>query len=153
MKKKHLNSFQFVNNKILNEIHKKDKERLFKYRRVRRNIIDWENEIEFYKNEIEKRKEKINRYNEILNHLYNQIPSNNIYEYESYKSTTKSLYLGKENVIREIICKRNNKKINIEKGEFLDLLYMEIRDNLVDWVIDLKNEIFNNNITFKELIN
>lgn len=171
MKKQHQNSFEFIKKKILDKISKKDKYRLFKYRRVRKHIIEWENEVDVLKEEIKKRRIKVNRYNEILNHLHKEIEylktdydpkihivsnlkNGKIYWNLNikYKSTTKPIYLGSDKNIREVICKRNNIKTNIKESKLRDLLYFELSDNVKDWVIDNKDEIFNKKITFNELL-
>ena len=171
MKKQHKESFEFVNDKILDKISKKDKDRLFKYRRVRRDIIKLENEVDELKEIISNKKSKIGRYNKIINHLHKEIEylksdfdpkihivsnlkNDKIYWNLNikYRSTTKPIYLGSDKNIREVICRRNNVKINIKESKLRDLLYFELSDNVKDWVIDNKDEIFNKKMTFNELL-
>ena len=171
MKKQHLNSFEFVDNKILNKISDKDKDRLFKYRRIRRDILKWEKEVENLRKKIKGKRDNINRYNEMLNHLFKEIeylksdydPKIHIVSNLKkgitywnlnikYKSTTKPIYLGSDKKLRSIICKRNDVRINVSKSKFRDLLYYEFSDNIKDWVIENKDEIFNMKITLNELL-
>ena len=171
MKKKHNNSFEFIDNKILDKINKKDKDRLFKYRRSRRYLVELYNDVDELKDIIKSKKEKINRYNEIINHLYSKIeylksdfdPKINIVinnkngkKYWNlnikYKSTTKPIYLGSDKVIRKKISEIHNVRINVNESKLRDLLYYELSDNVKDWVIENKENIFNKKITLNEIL-
>lgn len=171
MKRKHNNSFEFIDNKILDKLNKKDKERLFKYRRVRRDIIKLDNDIDELNNIIKSKKEKVNRYNEILNYLYSQIeylksdfdPKINVVinnkkgkKYWNlnikYKSSNKPIYLGSDKVIRKKISEIHNVRINVNENKLRDLLYYELSDNIKDWVIENKENIFNMKITLNEIL-
>ena len=172
MKETHKNSFEFINDKILNKIPKKDKNRLFKYRRVRRDIVKFENEIEELKNQLKEKRQKLNRYNEMLTHIYGQIEYlKSDYDFKisiicdrkkfgiywntnvKYKrNLTKSIYLGSDKKIRKLICDRNNVDVTISDEEFKDLLYYEFSDSIKDWCIENKNDIMNRSVKMEDLL-
>jgi peptidoglycan hydrolase CwlO-like protein len=60
MLNKHKVSFEFISKKILDKLNDKVKSDLYKYRRVRRKILEWESDIEGYKSEIKKKQKRIN---------------------------------------------------------------------------------------------
>ena len=75
---KHKLSFEGISDKVWNNLDKKLQIDVSKYRRVRRDVIKWENEIESQRELIRKRKSKIKEYNKILTHLYGKINHLNV---------------------------------------------------------------------------
>lgn len=172
MKEKHKNSFEFVNKKILKEVGKKDEHRLYKYRRIRREIPILEDKVEELKLEMNKIKEKIKKKNEQINHIFSQIEYLksdydfkisiicNKKKYGNYwninvkhkRNLTKSIYLGSDKKIREFICKRNDKDVSISDKEFGDLLYVEFSESVKDWCIENKDDLMNRTIKMEDLL-
>ena len=172
MKEKHKNSFEFINDKILKKVNKKDKSRLFKYRRIRRDVIKFEEDVLELQNQIKEKRKKINRYSEMLNHIFSQIEYLktdydfkvsvicNKKEFGNYwninvkhkRNLTKSIYLGSDKKIRKFICNRNNVDEKISDEEFKDLLYYEFSDSVKDWCIENKDDIMNRSVKMEDLL-
>ena len=49
-------SFEYIPKKILDKLPKKDRNDLYKFRRVRRKVFEWENDVEELNNEIKNKK-------------------------------------------------------------------------------------------------
>ena len=52
-------SFEYIPKKILDKLPKKDRNDLYKFRRVRRKIFEWENDVEELNNEIKNKKKEL----------------------------------------------------------------------------------------------
>ena len=167
---KHKLSFEGISDKVWNNLDKKLQIDVSKYRRVRRDVIKWENEIESQRELIRKRKSKIKEYNKILTHLYGKInhlksdflPIINVVSYKKdesiywninvkFKNQIKSIYLGSDNKIREIFKDRIGLRKNISKDKLKQKIEFYLVEEIMDMVIDNKNDFNSWNIKKEEL--
>jgi len=167
---KHKLSFEGINDKVWNNLDKKLQIDVSKYRRVRRDVIKWENEIESQRELIRKRKSKIKEYNKILTHLYGKInhlksdflPIINVVSYKKdesiywninvkFKNQIKSIYLGSDNKIREIFKDRVGLRKNVSKDKLKQQIEFYLIEEIMDMVIDNKNDFNNWSIKKEEL--
>ena len=178
MLSKHESSFEFINDKIYNKLTPELKDGLNKYRRVRRDIIKDEKEVEKLKDKIQTKKTKIKRYNDIINHLYTKVehlksdwdPTVSFVTYNKvlrrtgntsmywncnikYRKQNCSIYLGSDTKLREYFIKSKSKRKSISKDDFKnEYLSYNLIDNIKDWCIDNVQDIFNNTPNFETLI-
>ncbi len=167
---KHKLSFEGISDKVWKNLDKKLQIDVSKYRRVRRDVIKWENEIESQRELIRKRKSKIKEYNKILTHLYGKInhlksdflPIINVVSYKKdesvywninvkFKNQIKSIYLGSDNKIREIFKDRIGLRKNISKDKLKQKIEFYLVEEIMDMVIDNKNDFNNWSIKKEEL--
>ena len=167
---KHKLSFEGISDKVWNNLDKKLQIDVLKYRRVRRDVIKWENEIESQRELIRKRKSKIKEYNKILTHLYGKInhlksdflPIINVVSYKKdesiywninvkFKNQIKSIYLGSDNKIREIFKDRVGLRKNVSKDKLKQQIEFYLIEEIMDMVIDNKNDFNNWSIKKEEL--
>ena len=167
---KHKLSFEGINDKVWNNLDKKLQIDVSKYRRVRRDVIKWENEIESQRELIRKRRSKIKEYNKILTHLYGKInhlksdflPIINVVSYKKdesiywninvkFKNQIKSIYLGSDNKIREIFKDRVGLRKNVSKDKLKQQIEFYLIEEIMDMVIDNKNDFNNWSIKKEEL--
>tara|TARA_R110002012_G_scaffold2264_1_gene10816 strand:+ start:289 stop:816 length:528 start_codon:yes stop_codon:yes gene_type:complete len=167
---KHKLSFEGISDKVWNNLDKKLQIDVSKYRRVRRDVIKWENEIESQRELIRKRKSKIKEYNKILTHLYGKInhlksdflPIINVVSYKKdesiywninvkFKNQIKSIYLGSDNKIREIFKDRVGLRKNVSKDKLKQQIEFYLIEEIMDMVIDNKNDFNNWSIKKEEL--
>ena len=167
---KHKLSFEGINDKVWNNLDKKLQIDVSKYRRVRRDVIKWENEIESQRELIRKRRSKIKEYNKILTHLYGKInhlksdflPIINVVSYKKdesiywninvkFKNQIKSIYLGSDNKIREIFKDRVGLRKNVSKDKLKQQIEFYLIEEIMDMVIDNKNDFNSWSIKKEEL--
>ena len=167
---KHKLSFEGISDKVWNNLDKKLQIDVSKYRRVRRDVIKWEKEIESQRELIRKRRSKIKEYNKILTHLYGKInhlksdflPIINVVSYEKkgsvywninvkFKNQIKSIYLGSDNKIREIFKDRIGLRKNISKDKLKQKIEFYLVEEIMDMVIDNKNDFNSWSIKKEEL--
>ena len=167
---KHKLSFEGISDKVWNNLDKKLQIDVSKYRRVRRDVIKWENEIESQRELIRKRRSKIKEYNKILTHLYGKInhlksdflPIINVVSYKKdesiywninvkFKNQIKSIYLGSDNKIREIFKDRVGLRKNVSKDKLKQQIEFYLIEEIMDMVIDNKNDFNNWSIKKEEL--
>ena len=167
---KHKLSFEGISDKVWKNLDKKLQIDVSKYRRVRRDVIKWENEIESQRELIRKRKSKIKEYNKILTHLYGKInhlksdflPIINVVSYKKdesiywninvkFKNQIKSIYLGSDNKIREIFKDRVGLRKNVSKDKLKQQIEFYLIEEIMDMVIDNKNNFNDWNIKKEEL--
>lgn len=179
MLKKHEQSFEYINDKIYNLLTPEIKDGLDKYRRVRRDIIKDEKEIEKLKEKIKEKQTKIKRYNDIINHLYGKIehlksdydPTVSFVKYKKklrrtnevvyywncnvkYRRTNCSIYLGSDEKLRELFVKNKKKRKSLSFDDFKDVyLSSELVDQVKDWCIDNVESIFERTPSLEELLN
>ena len=167
---KHKLSFEGISDKVWNNLDKKLQIDVSKYRRVRRDVIKWEKEIESQRELIRKRRSKIKEYNKILTHLYGKInhlksdflPIINVVSYKKdesiywninvkFKNQIKSIYLGSDNKIREIFKDRVGLRKNVSKDKLKQQIEFYLIEEIMDMVIDNKNDFNNWSIKKEEL--
>ena len=167
---KHKLSFEGISDKVWNNLDKKLQIDVSKYRRVRRDVIKWENEIESQRELIKKRRSKVKEYNKILTHLYGKInhlksdflPIINVVSYKKdesiywninvkFKNQIKSIYLGSDNKIREIFKDRVGLRKNVSKDKLKQQIEFYLIEEIMDMVIDNKNDFNNWSIKKEEL--
>lgn len=168
--KKYKESFESFSKKVYDGFDKKTQSDLSKFRRVRRDVIKWENEISNYKSKIKERREKINRYYKILNKLYGRInhlksdyiPIVNVVSYKKdvsiywninvkFKNYIKSIYLGSDKKLREIFNEKIGLRKNISKEKFRQKIEFCLVEEVMDLVIENKDDYDNWNIKKEEL--
>lgn len=169
---KHKTQFEGLSDKVWDSLDKKLQIDLSKYRRVRRDVIKFEKEIESYRSKIKDKQNKIRQYNKILNHLYGKInhlksdyiPIVNVVSYVKsdkvyyninvkFKNNIKSIYVGSyENL--SIMFKEKlslNKKPN--KNKIKELIEFHFVDEIIDICIENKNTFFEMKLNKNELYN
>ena len=168
---KHKLSFEFIPKKVLDKLDDdKLKSDLYKYRRVRRKVLEWEDDVDELKNEIDKKKKRIKEYNKIITHLYNKInvlrsdflPIVNVVNYKKgktyywninvkFKNQIKSIYLGSDNKIREIFKNKIGLRKNVSKDKLKQNIEFHIVDEIMDMVIENKDDFSNWSLNKEEL--
>ena len=179
---KHYKPSHYISKKQLDKlgVSEKDRSDYFKYRRLIRDEIPKKKlEIEYLKDDIREIQKKIGKYNRIVNELYGRINyifedyTPNIYIVKNgkkstskkkdeinyfwmvnvkYKRKTKPIYLGSDKKVRKIICGIHNKRINLKEEKLKDLIKYEIYDNIWDWVIEEKDNIFNLKVNLESFL-
>ena len=163
-------SFEYIPKKILDKLPKKDRYDLYKFRRVRKKIFEWENDVEELNNEIKKKKKRIKEYKKIVTHLYEKInvlrsdfvPIVNVVSYSKsgflywnlnvkMKKQIRSIYLGSDKKLREIFKSKIGMRKNINKDKLKEIIEYEIVDEVVDMVIENKNKFSEWNIDKEKL--
>ena len=167
---KHKLSFEGISEKKWNSLSKNLRDDVSKYRRVRRDVIKFEKEIDKYKNQIQTKKDKIKEYNKILTHLYGKIsylksdyfPIVNVVNYKKsdnvfwninikFKNYIKSIYLGSDKKIRKMLSEKIGMRKNVSKDKLKQKLEFYLIEEVEDLVIDNKNDYDNWNIKKEEL--
>lgn len=167
---KHKVSFEFISKKILDKLNDKVKSDLYKYRRVRRKVLEWESDIEGYKSEIKKKQKRIKEYNKILTHLHSKLnylrddfyPIVGIVGYKKgldiywnvnvkFRKNNRSFYLGKDNKVREILHKKVGVGLRVKKEKIKSELEFYLKDEVIDLVIENKNNFDNWKLSKEEM--
>jgi len=167
---KHKISFEGISDKVWENLDKKLQIDVSKYRRVRRDVIKFEKEIENQKELIKKKRSKIKEYNKILTHLYGKInhlksdflPIVNVVNYKKgetyywninvkFKNQIKSIYLGSDNKIREIFKNKIGLRKNVSKDKLKQNIEFHIVDEIMDMVIENKDDFSNWSLNKEEL--
>jgi len=169
MRKRNYKNLTYISQTQFDKLNvsEKDKKDYYKLKRVVKEIPKLELDIEYLKDEIKELQQKKEKYNKITTELYNRVnyifddyqPNiyvvNNIKESKSgellkfwminvkYKNKTKPIYLGSDSKVREKICKIHKKRINLKEDKLRELIKYELVDNIWDWVIKEKENIFN----------
>ena len=169
---KHKLSFEGISDKVWGNLDKKLQLDVSKYRRVRRDVLKFEKEIESQRKLIKKKQEKIKEYNKILTQLYGKInhlksdylPIINVVSYKKreiyywninvkFQNKTKSIYLGSDVKIREIFKSKIGLRRNISKDKLKYQIEFYLVEEIMDLVIDNKNDFENFKINKEELLN
>ena len=137
-------SFEYIPKKILDKLPKKDRYDLYKFRRVRKKIFEWENDVEELNNEIKNKKKRIKEYKKIVTHLYEKI------------NVLRSDFVPIVNVVSYskngfLYWNLNVKMKNINKDKLKEIIEFEIVDEVVDMVIENKNKFSEWNIDKEKL--
>ena len=169
MRKRNYQNLNFITDKKFKKlkVSEKDRKDYYKLKRVIKDIPKLELEIEYLKDEIKDIQQKKEKYSRIVTELYNRVnyifddyhPNiyvvTNIKKSKSgelqkfwminvkYKNKTKPIYLGSDSKVREIISKIHKKRINMKEEKLRELLKYELVDNIWDWVIEERENIFN----------
>ena len=133
---KHKISFEGISDKVWENLDKKLQIDVSKYRRVRRDVIKFEKEIEKQRELIKEKQFKVRKYNKILTHLYSKInhlksdflPIINVVSYSKkdniywninvkFQNKIKSNYLGSDNKVRKEINDRIGLRKNISNSK------------------------------------
>ena len=163
-------SFEYIPKKILDKLPKKDRNDLYKFRRVRRKVFEWENDVEELNNEIKNKKKRIKEYKKIVTHLYEKIsylksdyfPIVNVVNYKKsdnvfwninikFKNYIKSIYLGSDKKIRKMLSEKIGMRKNVSKDKLKQKLEFYLIEEVEDLVIDNKNDYDNWNVKKEEL--
>ena len=169
MRKRNYQNLTFITDKKFKKlkVSEKDRKDYYKLKRVIKEIPKLELEIEYLKDEIKDIQQKKEKYSRIVTELYNRINyifddyQPNIYVVTNikksksgelqkfwmvnvkYKNKTKPIYLGSDSKVRKIISKIHKKRINMKEEKLRELLRYELVDNIWDWVIEERENIFN----------
>jgi len=133
---KHKLSFEGISDKVWENLDKKLQIDVSKYRRVRRDVIKFEKEIEKQRELIKEKQFKLRKYNKILTHLYSKInhlksdflPIINVVSYSKkdniywninvkFQNKVKSNYLGSDNKVRKEFKDRIGLRKNISNSK------------------------------------
>ena len=169
---KHKTQFEGLSDKVWDSLDKKLQIDLSKYRRVRRDVIKFEKEIEGYRSKIKDKQNKIRQYNKILNHLYGKInhlksdyiPIVNVVSYTKsdkvyynlnvkFKNNIKSIYIGSNDKLSVIFKEKLGLKRIPNKNKIKELIEFHFVDEIIDICIENKDTFFDMKIDKSELIN
>jgi hypothetical protein len=168
---KHKTQFESITDKVWKGLSKEMKTDLSKYRRVRRDVIKFEEEIKNYRSKIKEKQNKIKHYNKILTHLYGKInilksdfiPSVNVVPYKkggdmiywninvTFGKKIKSIYLGRDDKIREIFKDKLGLRKNISQKKMKETINYHFCDDLMDLCIENKEDFHNMKIKKEQL--
>ena len=163
-------SFEYIPKKILDKLPKKDRNDLYKFRRVRRKVFEWENDVEELNNEIKNKKKRIKEYKKIVTHLYEKInvlrsdfvPIVNVVSYSKsgylywnlnvkMKKQIRSIYLGSDKKLRGIFKEKVGLRLNVSNEKLKQQIEFYLVEEIMDMVIDNKNNFSNWNIKKEKL--
>ena len=169
---KHKTQFEGLSDKVWNSLDKKLQNDLSKYRRVRRDVIKFEKEIESFRSKIKDKQNKVRQYNKILNHLYGKInhlksdyipivnvvsyvKSNKVYHNINvvFKNQIKSIYIGSNDKLSVIFKDRLGLKRKPNKTKIKELIEFHLTDEIIDICIENKDTFFDMKIDKSELYN
>ena len=169
---KHKTQFEGLSDKVWDSLDKKIQIDLSKYRRVRRDVIKFEKEIESYRSKIKDKQNKIRQYNKILNHLYGKInhlksdyiPIVNVVSYlkfdnvyyninVKFKNHIKSIYIGSNDKLSVIFKEKLGLKRKPNKTKIKELIEFHFVDEIIDICIENKDTFFDMKISKEQLIN
>ena len=168
---KHKTQFEGLSDKVWDSLDKKLQIDLSKYRRVRRDVIKFEKEIESYRSKIKDKQNKIRQYNKILSHLYGKInhlksdyiPIVNVVSYVKFdnvyyninvkfKNHIKSIYIGSNDKLSVIFKEKLGLKRKPNKTKIKELIEFHFVDEIIDICIENKDTFFDMKIDKSELI-
>ena len=172
MLSKHKTQFEGIPDKVWDSLDKKLQVDLSKYRRVRRDVMKFEKEIESHRSKIKDKQIKIRHYNKILNHLYGKInhlksdyipiinvvsyvKSDNIYYNINvkFKNNIKSIYIGSNDKLSLIFKEKLGLKRNPNRRKIKELIEFHFVDEIIDMCIENKDTFFDIKINKSELYN
>ena len=162
---KHKISFEGISDKIWKNLDKKLQIDVSKYRRVRRDVIKFEKEIEKQRELIREKQFKVRKYNKILTHLYSKInhlksdylPIINVVSYSKndnkdfiywninvkFQNKIKSNYLGSDIKVRKEFTDRIGLRKNISNSKLKRQIEFYLVEEVMDMVIDNKDDFDN----------
>ena len=167
---KHKISFESLSDKRWKNLDKKLQIDVSKYRRVRRDVLKMDKEIEEYRSLIKERQLKIKKYNKILTHLYSKInvlksdylPVINVVSYKKddnvywninvkFQNKIKSNYLGSDKKVREEFTNRIGLRKNISNSKIKENIEFYLVEEIMDLVIENKDDFDNFKLDKKKL--
>ena len=169
---KHRMEFEGLSDKVWNNLDKTTQIDLAKYRRVRRDVLKFEKEIEKCRDKIKELQNKSREYNKILTHLYGKInhlksdyfPLINIIGYKKngndslywninieFKNKLRSFYLGSDNKVRLRMKDYCKVGYRVSEKKLRSELDYHLKDELIDMVIENKDDFFNWSLDKNEL--
>ena len=162
---KHKISFEGISDKVWENLDKKLQIDVSKYRRVRRDVIKFEKEIEKQRELIKEKQFKVRKYNKILTHLYSKInhlksdylPIINVVSYSKndnkdfiywninvkFQNKIKSNYLGSDIKVRKEFKDRIGLRKNISNSKLKRQIEFYLVEEVMDMVIDNKDDFDN----------
>ena len=159
---KHKLSFEGISDKVWKNLDKNLQSDVSKYRRVRRDVIKFEKEIEKQRELIKEKQFKVRKYNKILTHLYSKInhlksdylPIINVVSYckkdniywninVKFQNKIKSYYLGSDNKVRKEFNNRIGLRKNISNSKLKKQIGFYLVEEVMDMVIDNKDNFDN----------
>ena len=159
---KHKLSFEGISDKVWKNLDKNLQSDVSKYRRVRRDVIKFEKEIEKQRELIREKQLKVRKYNKILTHLYSKInhlksdylPIINVVSYSKkdniywninvkFQNKIKSNYLGSDNIVRKEFKDRIGLRKNISNSKLKRQIEFYLVEEVMDMVIDNKDNFDN----------
>ena len=162
---KHKLSFEGISDKVWKNLDKNLQSDVSKYRRVRRDVIKFEKEIEKQRELIREKQLKVRKYNKILTHLYSKInhlksdylPIINVVSYSKndnkdfiywninvkFQNKIKSNYLGSDNIVRKEFKDRIGLRKNISNSKLKRQIEFYLVEEVMDMVIDNKDDFEN----------
>jgi len=178
MKRKKLKRrFSNIHKSIFDKMSSRERQPIAKYNGMMNSIEKMYEEIEDYKHLIEEIEKKIRKYSKSCERIYDKhkhleedytirfyftvnekvIKSGEVRKYWminlKYKGDNKSIYLGSEEKVKEVVKNELNEDVSdFDKDSLIDKLFYLIKDNLEDMVVKKQN-LFDENITLSQLIN
>jgi hypothetical protein len=155
---KHKISFESLSDKRWKSLDKKLQIDVAKYRRVRRDVLKMNKEIEKQRSLIKEKQLKTKKYNKILTHLYSKInilkvdylPIINVVSYDKngntywninvkFQNKIKSTYLGSDNKVRKEFSDRIGLRKNVSNSKLKEKIQFYIVEEVMDMVIENKD--------------
>lgn len=149
---KHKTQFEGLSDKVWNSLDKDLQIDLSKYRRVRRDVIKFEKEVETLRTKIKDKQNKIREYNKILTHLYGKInhlksdfiPIVNVVVNKKegkkyfninvkFKNNIKSIYVGSYDKLKVFF----KSKLGLKRVPTIDMVKELIQFHFVEEVMDI----------------
>lgn len=156
---KHKTQFEGLSDKVWNSLDKDLQTDLSKYRRVRRDVIKFEREIENFKTKIKDKQNKIREYNKILTHLYGKInhlksdfiPIVNVVIYKrdgknyfninvKFKNKITSVYIGSYDKLKVLFKSKLSLKRIPTVGKVKELIQFHFVEEVIDLCIENKDD-------------
>ena len=150
--------FKGLSDEVWNSFDKGLRDDISKYRRVRRDVIKFEKEIEKSREKIKELQLKNKKYNRILNHLYEKIKfvkddylpivgivgnnkNDSVYWNVNvkFRKNNRSFYLGNDNKVREVLYKNVGVGLNVKKDTIKKRLEFYLKEEIIDLVVENKN--------------
>ena len=169
---KHKTQFEGISDKIWNSLDKKLQIDLSKYRRVRRDVLKFEKEIESYRSKIKDKQSEIKHYNQILTHLYGKInhlktdfiPIVNVVSYSKlnktyfiinvkFKNNIKSIYVGSNDKLSVIFKDKLELKRKPNVKRIKELIQFHFVEEIIDICIENKEDFLQMRIDKQTLYN
>lgn len=167
---KHKTQFEGISDKVWNSLDKKLRDDLSKYRRVRRDVLKFEKDIENLRGKIKEKQNKMREYNQILTHLYGKInhlksdfiPIVNVVSYVKFnkdyfninvkfKNHIKSVYIGNGEKLSVLFKDKLGLKRKPNKKQIKELIQQYFVEEVIDICIENKKNFLNMTID-KEMI-
>lgn len=169
---KHKTQFEEISDKVWDSLDEKLQIDLARYRRVRRDVLKFEKEIDSFRDKIKDKQSKIKHYNQILTHLYGKInhlksdfiPIVNVVSYSKlnktyfninvkFKNNIKSIYIGSNDKLSIIFKDKLGLKRKPTEEKTKELIQFHFIEEIIDMCIENKKDFLQMKIDKETLYN